>query len=260
MRNIAATFVTELLKLRRSNIVIISLIFFIFVPIMIGLMMYVARNPEMSAKLGMVGTKAQLFGRSDWSGYFDLVLQMTASLGLIGFGFVSSWVFGREHTERTIKDMLALPVSRASIVISKFIIITLWCSVLAIEIYVFSIISGFVAGVTDWSIAPVSDFTQRFLLISFLTLLLCTPVAFFASYGRGIIGAIGFVIITLIMAQFVALLGLGAYFPWAIPGLHSVPADTHGMQVSILSYMIIITTSLIGFIACIQWWRRADQH
>jgi len=90
-------------------------------------MFYIQKHPEIAAKLGIIGTKATLLrlGNADWSAYLGFLIQGMAAIGLIGFGFVSSWVFVREYAERTAKDILALPVSRLYIVIAKFIVVVI---------------------------------------------------------------------------------------------------------------------------------------
>jgi ABC-2 type transport system permease protein len=260
MKDIKATLITERIKLRRSRIFMITIIIFIIIPLMMGLMMFVAKNPEMSAKLGMVGTKATLFGRNDWSGFLGLLIQSIATIGYIGFGFVTSWIFGREFSDRTLKDILALPVSRSSIVISKFIIIFFWCALLTLILYSVGLFIGMIIDISGWSTQVFSQFTEKFFITSFLTFLLCTPVAFFASYGKGIIAPLGFLILTLVMAQFIGLVGLGPYFPWAIPGVYTAPAGTEGMQLVMSSYIILICTCVCGFFGTISWWRYADHH
>lgn len=260
MKNIKATFITECIKLRRSKIFWITIIIFIIIPLMMGLMMFVAKNPVMAAKLGMVGTKATLFGKNDWSGFLALLIQAQASIGYIGFGFVTSWIFGREFSDRTLKDILALPVSRSSIVISKFIIIFFWCALLTLILYSVGLLIGGFIDISGWSTQVLSQFTEKFFMTSFLTLLLCMPVAFFASYGRGIIAPIGFLIISLVMAQFIGLVGLGPYFPWSIPGVYTAPAGTEGMQLVFASYLILALTCFFGFFGTIAWWRCADHH
>ncbi len=260
MRDIRASLIAECIKLRRSGIFWITIVIFIIIPLMMGLMMFVAKNPEMAAKLGMVGTKATLFGRNDWSGFLGMLIQSIASIGYIGFGFVTSWVFGREYSERTLKDILALPVSRTSIVVSKFIVIVFWCALLTLILYSVGLLIGRYLDITGWSKQLFLQFTEKFFTTSFLTLLLCTPVAFFACYGRGIIAPIGFLIITLITAQFVALVGLGPWFPWAIPGVATAPPGTEGMQLVSGSYIILLLTCILGFTGTIAWWRYADHH
>jgi ABC-2 type transport system permease protein len=118
---------------------------------------------------------------------------------------------------------------------------------------------GYLIGIPDWSDQVFYQFINKFILISGLTILLSTPVGFIASYGKGIIAPIAFVIVLLIMSQFVALVGLGPYFPWAIPGVISVPEGTEGMEIVFGSYIIVIGTSIVGYIGTIAWWKYADQ-
>jgi len=56
------------------------------------------------------------------------------------------------------------------------------------------------------------------------------------------------------------LLGLGPYFPWAIPGLCSAPSGTEGMQLTVASYIILFLTFLLGLGGTLAWWRYADQR
>jgi ABC-2 type transport system permease protein len=119
---------------------------------------------------------------------------------------------------------------------------------------------GWFIDISGWSADVFSQFTEKFFKTSFLTLLLCTPVAFFASYGRGIIAPIGFLILSLVMAQFIGLVGLGPYFPWAIPGVYTAPVGNEGMQLKFISYIILILTCASGFFGTIAWWRYADHY
>ncbi|MCK7528827.1 MAG: ABC transporter permease [Ignavibacteriales bacterium] len=151
MKNLTAAFITECMKLRRSKIFWITIVFFIFVPLMMGLLMLVAQNPEIGEKLGIVGTKAKLFGENNWQGYLLMLNQIVASVGLIGFGFVTSWVFGREYIDRTITNIMDLPVPRSAIVTAKFIIVALWCSLLAIIIFSAGLSVGYLIGIPGWS-------------------------------------------------------------------------------------------------------------
>ena len=190
----------------------------------------------------------------------DYSLNPWLGLGLIGFGFVTSWVFGREYSDRTVKDILALPVSRSFIVLSKFIVVVIWCVLLSFILFAFGLIIGGIIHISGWSSEIAFQFAYKYTVTSLLTILLCTPVAFFASYGRGYLPPMGFVILTLIIAQFIGLVSLGPYFPWAIPGVYSVGAGTEGMQLGVISYIILFFTSILGLIGTFAWWRFADQY
>jgi ABC-2 type transport system permease protein len=260
MKSLVAAFWAEALKVRKSKVFGLSIVFFIFVAFMMGLLMFVQIHPEISAKLGMVGTKAAMlrFGEPDWQNYFALVSQSIAAIGLVGFGFVTSWIFGREYSDKTLKDILALPVSRSYIVFSKFLVIFLWCVFLGIVFYSSALIAGKAAGISNWSHDIAYRFTTTFTNVAFLSILLCTPVAFFASISRGYLLPFAFIIMTLLLANFSGIVGLGPYFPWAIPGIISIPSSEE-MHLKTVSYIILLITSLSGYLGTLLWWRFADQ-
>ena len=256
MKSLSVALWTESVKALKSRTIFLTLVFFMIIPLLLGLMMFISGHPEISGKLGIVGTKAAFFSKSNWESYFLLLNQSAATIGILGFGFVFSWVFGREYADRTIKDLLALPVSRTSVVLAKIIVASLWCILLALILLVSGLIVGAMLHMPGWSPAIARDSLSRFITIEGLTLVVSAPVAFFASYGRGYLLPMGFVIITLIIAQFSGLVGLGKFIPWAVPGMFSFPGQLHPPAVS---YYILLLTSLAGILVTIVWWKRADQ-
>jgi hypothetical protein len=261
MHSFLAACWAESLKVRRSKILWITTLAFVFIPSMMGVLMFIVKNPEFAGKFGMVGTKAAMlrFGNADWPTYFGLLNQVIAGVGLLGFGFVTSWVFGREYSDETAKDLLALPVSRSSIVLSKFAVIVVWCVLLSLVLFACGLAIGGMLQLPNWSKEVLSHSANMFALNSLLDILLCTPVAFFAGYGHGYLPPIGFIVLTLIMAQFVGLVNLAPYFPWAIPVISTGAAGAEGIQVGAVSYIILGATSMLGLAATLAWWRFADQ-
>jgi ABC-type transport system involved in multi-copper enzyme maturation permease subunit len=260
MTRISAAVWAESLKIRKSRILWLSIAAALFMAGMMGFLMFISKNPELAAKMGMLGTKSSIVKNVDWPSYLGLLVEMISALGLLGFGFVASWVFGREYSDRTVKDLLALPIPRSYIVVSKFIVIAIWSILLAFILLAFSLVVGGTIGLTGWTNELGLQGVYAFAITTLLTLLLCTPVAFFASYGRGYLPPIGFVIFTLIVGQFSMALSLAQYFPWVIPGLYGVAAATGGPQPGAVSYIILALTSLVGLLATFAWWRYADQH
>jgi len=228
---------------------------------MMGLLMFVQKYPDISGKLGMIGDKAQLlrFGEPNWQNYFRLAIEGMAGVGLVASGFITSWIFGREFSDHTLKDILALPVSRESIVFSKFIIVVLWFIILSVVYLAMTMAAGMLIGLPGMSNEIIVNSLYIYAATSFLILFLCTPVGFLASYARGYILPIGFVILTMILANFSGLVGLGPYFPWAIPGLFGNPTGSEGMQLRIASYIILVLTSLAGLAGTLAFWKFADQ-
>jgi len=137
--------------------------------------------------------------------------------------------------------------------------VVIWSALLASLLLAFSLVVGGMIGLTGWTNEIGLNGVYAFAVTTILTLLLCTPVAFFASYGRGYLPPIGFVIFTLIVGQFTMALSLGQYFPWVVPGLYGVAMAAGGPQPGTVSYIILVLTSLVGLIATFAWWRYADQ-
>ena len=261
MKIMLAALLTEILKIHRSKMFLASILFFILVSAMMSFVMFVQTNPEISAKIGMIGDKAALlrFGDPNWKNYFRLLIQGIAGVGLVGTGFVTSWIFGREFSDHTVKDILAIPVPRVYIVLSKIILTVLWSVILCFIYLISGLAFGFLIGLPGFSAGILTDSVRIYWVTSFLLIVLCTPVAFLASYTRGYIFPIGFVILTMILANFSGLVGLGPYFPWAVPGLYGIPSGAENMQLTTGSYIILICTCLTGLIATIAFWRYADQ-
>ena len=261
MKSFVVAFWVEVIKTRKSRIFWASFLFFILVSSMMGLIMFVQIYPEISGKLGMIGTKASLFrfGEPNWQNYFALLIQGFAGVGMVGIGFITSWVFGREFSDKTVKDILALPVSRDAIVLAKFVVIVIWSILLTVVFYISGMLIGFAIGLPGWTGAVIFQSTETYFITALLTIFLCTPVAFFASYSRGYIVPMAFVILTLILANFTGLVGLGPYFPWSIPGLYGVASGDESMQLTLVSPYILLITSLLGLGGTLFWWRFADQ-
>src|SRR5215208_6628182 len=127
MNSLASALSTEMLKMRRSRVPLLTAIGFSFAPLMGGLFMIILKDPEAARSMGLISAKAQLTaGTAEWSTLFSLLAQANAVGGAIVFAIVTIWTFGREFSDRTVKELLALPTSREAIVAAKLILITVW--------------------------------------------------------------------------------------------------------------------------------------
>ena len=91
----------EAAKLRRSRLPWSPPSAFTLAALVGGLFMFIAQDPDRARSLGLVGAKAQLAGDADWPGYLALLAQAVAVGGLLIFGMVFIWIFGREFTDHT---------------------------------------------------------------------------------------------------------------------------------------------------------------
>ncbi len=260
MKRIQAALWMEVLKVRRTKILPISIYFFIFIGIMMGLLMFLSMHPEIASRSATMTAKTSFLGGSDWTTFYDLLIQIILTVGVIGSGIIASWCFGREFSDRTIKDLLALPVPRSTIVISKLVIVFIWTILLSLTVLIAAFLTGLAVRIPGWTDGALYPFLSKYLVCAILNALLITPVAFVASAGRGYMLPISFIILIMILTQllFVGLPGLSFWFPWALPALYSGVAGKAIPPPGIISYLIYSITILAGLFGTIAWWRYAD--
>ena len=255
MNNVSQAIWVETLKARRSRVPLLTALGFMLVPFVGGFFMLILKDPELARRAGFISTKAQLTGGSaDWPTFMGLLAQAITVGGFIIFVFIGSWVFGREYADHTAKDLLALPTSRGTIVAAKFVVVMIWAAILAAGVVIVGLGVG---AAVDLPAAPAGTIGQWSLTIAVsaaLTITLVTPIAFVASAGHGYLPPLAAAILTIFLAQIVAVLGWGEYFPWAIPALLS-----QGAQLAPISYAIVLLTAGAGLAATFLWWERADQ-
>jgi ABC-2 type transport system permease protein len=168
-------------------------------------------------------------------------------------------VFGREFSDHTAKELLALPTSRETIIGAKFVVVGAWTLILTLLCYILGLIVGQLVAIPGWSQALLRSGSMDILGAGFLTILLLPYVAYFASAGKGYLPSFGWMILTVAMAQIVIVTGWGEFFPWSIPALFSGAVGPRAGVLGWYSYLIILIASLIGFALTINWWRNADQ-
>ncbi len=259
MSNFRGALWGELRKFRRSKIVWLTALGFEIVPLAGALFMLILKNPQWAMQAGIISTKARLLaGTADWPSYLDLLEQAIGAAGMVIFSLLVVWIFGREYAERTAADLMALPTSRATIVLAKFTVVFAWSALLVIAVMLVGLAVGAALDLPSAS----ADLLHQWALVTpvagLLTILLVTPFAWLASVSRGYLGAVGGIFLALVLAQLTSIIGRGEYFPWAIPVLYTGIAgpDT---AIGPLSFVIVVITSLAGLVATLWYWQRADQ-
>lgn len=250
---------TEFVKARRSRVPWVTVLAFTVVGLVGGLFMFILQDQDRARSLGLIGTKAALVGGdADWPTYLSFLAQTAAIGGMIVFGLVQIWTFGREFSQHTAKDLLALPTSRVTIVAAKFVVVAVWCLVLTAQLLVLGMVIGTILGLPGWSSAVVLTGSLRIGAVAVMTVLLTTPVAFAASAGRGYLPGVGAMIAAVFCAQIIAALGYGQYFPWSVPALFSGLAGPDQPSPGILGVVLVVLVGAAGAAGTALWWRQAD--
>ena len=136
MNAFRAAFWAERLKAYRSEISLGTAAASLILPLVGGLFMIIVKDPERARSRGLISVKAQLAaGVADWPTYLSMLTQGSAIGGAILFAIITAWVFGREFSDHTAKDLLALPTRRWIIVGAKFALTWAWVFAIAIAVY-----------------------------------------------------------------------------------------------------------------------------
>jgi ABC-2 type transport system permease protein len=258
MNNLFDMIWIESRKAIRSKMPIWTTLGSLFMPLGIAFLIFVSKNPEISQKIGLISAKANLiaYSAADWPTYLGLFGQLIAAGGFILFVLIISWVFGREFTDGTLKDLLAVPVQRSSILLAKFFVVAIWSAALTIVLYLVGLVMGAIINLPGGSIRGILQGSTFLLITACLVIAVVMPFAFFASVGRGYLLPIGAAVLTLMITNLVAIAGWGEIFPWAVPGLYAQGKS----PLSSISYWIVFLTGLAGMIATYFWWKYADQN
>lgn len=258
MNNLSDMIWIEYRKAIRSRMPLWTGLGSLFMPLGMAFLIFVAKNPEIFRKLGLVSAKANLmaYSATDWPSYLVLFAEIISAGGFFFFVMAISWVFGREFTDGTLKDMLAVPVQRSSILLAKFIVVAAWCAVMAIIIFILGLVIGAIIQLPGGSISVLLHGTTVTAITVCMVIAVVLPFALFASMGRGYLLPMGLAVLTLMMANFMMVVGLAEYFPWAVLLLFS-QGDS---SLTPISYWIVFFTGLVGMIATYLWWKYADQN
>src|SRR5215216_3644348 len=232
MNSFSSALWTETLKMRRSKVPLFTAVRFSF---------------------------AALVGAADWPTFFSVLAQAVAVGGAILFAIITIWMFGREFSDHTVKELLALPTSRETIIAAKFTILAVWTLILTVFIFLIGLIVGSLVHIPGWSTELLRSAFGDVMGSSLLTILLLPFVALVASAGRGYLPSFGWTILTVVMSQIAAITGWGDWFPWSVPALFRGMAGPRADLLGWYSYVMVILTSLIGLAVTFHWWRTADQ-
>ena len=250
---------TELLKSRRSRVPWLVAAGLTAAPLVVGLFMIVLEDPERARRLGLLGTKAALTGGSaDWPTMVSMLGQALAIGGSVLLAFLTSWVYGREFSDRTLRTLLANPTSRAAVVTAKAVVVTLWGAAMFAWVIALGFGIGMALGLPGWSSSLGAETLGRMAGSAVLILVLQPVTALLASVGRGYIAGLAFAVLTVALSQILAVLGWGGAFPWAVPALVSGAGAGELAPVSLASIALVVATGGVGLGLLVLLWRRAD--
>lgn len=175
-----------------------------------------AGDAQLLAKLGPVAAQG------GWPGLLNTAQQITAAAGLLAFGVVLSWSFGREFVDGTITGLFALPVTRPTIALAKLVVYLVWTVMVAIGLALVVAVVGAASGLGLSDGAAWSGL-GRLVALTAMTAMLAVPAAWAATLGRGLLPGIATTVAIMAASQIIVVAGgVGAWFPFAAPALWAI--------------------------------------
>ncbi len=258
MNSLTSMIWLESLKALRSRMPLWTALGSLFMPVGMTILILMAKNQQIMDRLGLLSAKANLvsYAATDWNSFLMLFGEVISAGGFFFFIIAVSWVFGREFVDGTLKDLLAVPVPRAAIVLAKFSVTAGWSAGIAVVMLLFGLVAGVVLHLPGATPEVIRHGILVLVVTSGLSILVVLPYAFFASLGRGYILPMAMGVLTLITANLLMAVGLAEYFPWAVPLLSA--QGTVALKPA--SYIILLATSIAGMLVTYLWWKLADQN
>jgi ABC-2 type transport system permease protein len=202
-------------------------------------------DPQLVAKLGPAAD-------GGWLGLFAAAAQVTGAGGLLGFGVVLAWMFGRELGEGTVAGLFALPVRRSTIAAAKLVVYGAWAAVASIALVLALLLVGTVSGLGAFP-AELWPAVARQGALMVMTAAVAMPVAWAATVGRSLLVGVGTAIAIVVVAQVSVLAGAGGWMPLAAPALWAVSG---GAAVALGQLLLLVPVVAVVAGATMFTWER----
>lgn len=250
---------TEFLKLRRSAVPWVTLGAILAAPWAIALFMWIVRDPQRAADLGLLGTKANLAGlEATWPAFGSYLGLITGAAGMLLVAFIVAFVFGREYADGTAKNLLALPVGRGWFAGGKLLVALVWWLALAVAALAEGFGIGWLLELPGFSSEVAGGIVAGSLLAAGMSFLLAPVVAWVTVWSRSYLAALGFALGMLLMGDLVGHTGWAPWFPWSIVPLITGMVGQAVPALPWTSYLVLGLTFVAGIAGTVLHLRLAD--
>lgn len=247
--------VTEFLKLKRSAMPWVSLAVVLLAPCGIALFMWIVRNPQTAATLGLLGTKANLAGLdATWPAFWTYLSLVVGGGGMGLLGFMLAYLFGREYADGTAKNMLALPVGRGWFAAAKLIVAATWWGVLVLAVIGEGMLLSHLLGLPGAPQGALAGAVGTAVTSAAISFLVSPLIAWVTVATRSAVGAVGFAFGTLLLGDLLSHTGWAGWVPWSIVLTGAAdPASVTWVNVGVL-----VATFVVGSAATVLQLELAD--
>jgi ABC-2 type transport system permease protein len=237
----------EVWKLRRSN-----------TPLWTALVVLLA--PAITASTFNLSDASP--ARMSWESFMRGGPQLMASwYGILLFGMVAAYLFGREYGEGTAKEMLTLPIRRECFFAAKMLVLAAW--VLGLTLLSLVAQAGYAAvlGLEGFTWSKAATCLVIALEVALLIYATLPWAALLAMIGRGYLAPMVYSALAAFFGLGLAEAGWSRWFPWSmslsVTGVAlfpSVPLPTLVFE----SWALMAFVFVAGSVAAVLYMDRAD--
>ncbi|MFC8922536.1 ABC transporter permease [Cellulosimicrobium sp. NPDC057127] len=242
----------ELLTLARSTVVRVATAVLVLVVPAVAVGLAAAAHLDGDSTLAL--KVRPMVPGTGWDAVTGAAGQVLTVAALLTTGFVVSRAFGRELSEGTVEPLLMSRTSRAGLASAKLAVVAAWAVAACLAAAVVVVLLGLATSPGAGSPWPGA---ARAALGGVLGALTALPFGLVATWGRDALAGVGAVVGVVVVTQLVTVLGWGAWFPWAVPGLW-LGMGGPGVQVSGAQLATVPLVAAAGWAATAWWWHRAE--
>jgi len=215
----------EFAKLKRARMPLWTLLTVCGYGVISATMTSALLRPEAATKIGASGgafAKAAAAGlyHSNWANYLRFNQQgIAGAWGILLFGLVAAYLFGREFSEGTAKNMLTLPLRREWFVLAKFVVLAVWVLALTLLSVAAQVAFGALLKLDGFSWSLVRTCLVDSLRVSSLLFLTLPIVGWLGMLGRGYLPPMLFSGLMQGATTALVVTKWAAWFPWSMPVL-----------------------------------------
>lgn len=231
----------EFLKLKRSNIFLLSIVGAIIPPLLMFIATFAFDETQSFEML-----------------FSSVNMYMSALFAVLLFAIIISYLFGREYNEHTLKTMLTIPISRGKFLIVKYIMFFAWILILTVVTSLSTVAFGFIAGLGGFTLKLFIESFGQLLFGNVLLFLTFSPFVFISLFVTNMVPAmVGGAALTLVNMLIYGQ-NWAPFVPWVCPYLIASGEIAQYSTSIAVSYSIILATFVIGLAISYFYFTKRD--
>lgn len=240
----------EIIKLKRSKILFISFLGAMATPFMMLVEAVQTHFEHPDQEITLVDL------------YDNSLIYVMMLMNMMVYVVIAAYLFSREYTEKTLKTILPVPVSKTKFIASKFCILFLWVMVLTVITWAGVLSSAtlyhVIFVIAEFKIEVALAWLGKLLFGGVLMFLTISPFAFLAEKSKGLV--IPMIVASAIVMGSAALSNqeLGALYPWTATYFLVKGKIASSGYPTALAIGIIIFVSILGFLATFIYFKKED--